>query len=56
MRKLTALVILIVVFFPLALATMTMTAIRPWILDRRFYERLVSDERLYEAQWTDDLP
>lgn len=56
MRKLSALFILIVAFFPLAFTAMTMTSIRPWILDRGFYERLVSDERLYEALWTDDLP
>jgi hypothetical protein len=55
MRKLSALFILIVVFFPLAFAAMTLTAIRPWILDRSFYERLLSDERLYEVPWTDDL-
>ncbi|MEZ4672552.1 MAG: hypothetical protein R3E39_32020 [Anaerolineae bacterium] len=56
MRKLLALLILLVVFFPLAFATLTMISIRPWILDRGFYQRLVSDERLYEALWTDDLP
>src|SRR5690606_23722535 len=55
MRKLSALFILIAVFFPLAFAAMTLTAIRPWILDRSFYERLVNDERLYETLLTEDL-
>ncbi|MCC6611884.1 MAG: hypothetical protein IT320_00320 [Anaerolineae bacterium] len=55
MRKLSALAILAVVFFPLAFATMTMITIRPWVLDRGFYERLVSDERLYEGMLSDDF-
>lgn len=55
MRKLSALAILAVVFFPLAVAAMTMIAVRPWILDRGFYERLVSDERLYESMLTDEF-
>lgn len=55
MRKLSALCILIAIFFPLAFAAMTITSIRPWILDRGFYERLVSDERLYETLSTEDL-
>ena len=49
MRKLSALIILIVVFFPVAFTAMALTSIRPWILDRGFYQRLVSDEGLYEA-------
>jgi hypothetical protein len=56
MRKLFALIILTVVFFPLAVAAMTLTAIRPWVLDRNFYERLVSDEQLYDALLTGELP
>ena len=56
MRKLSALFIMIVVFFPLAFAAMTLTSIRPWILDRGFYERMVSDERLYEVMLTEDMP
>lgn len=55
MRKVFALSILIVVFIPLAFSAMTLTSVRPWILDRNFYERLVSDERLYEFPMTDDL-
>lgn len=56
MRKLSALFILIVVFFPLAFTAMTLTSIRPWVLDRGFYERLVNDERLYESLLIEDLP
>ena len=56
MRKLFAQLILIFVFFPLAVTAMTLTSIRPWILDRGFYERMVSDERLYDALLTGDLP
>lgn len=55
MRKLSALAILAVVFLPLVFAAMTMLAIRPWIFDRGFYERLVGDERLYEGILNDDL-
>ena len=56
MRKLIALFILIGVFFPLAFAAMTLTAVRPWVLDRGFYEGIANDERLYEALLTNDLP
>lgn len=56
MRKSYALFILIVVFFPLAFAAMTLTSIRPWILDRDFYNRVVGDDRLYEALLTEELP
>ncbi|MBI1277583.1 MAG: hypothetical protein GC179_05605 [Anaerolineaceae bacterium] len=55
MRKLVAVSILLVIYLPLAFAAMTLISIRPWILDRGFYERLVGDERLYETLWTDDL-
>jgi hypothetical protein len=54
-RKLSALLILAIVYFPLAFATLTLASIRPWVLDRGFYERIVNDERLYEAALTDDL-
>ena len=55
MRKTSALFILIIVFFPLALAAMTLTAIRPWVLDRSFYERIVGDQRLYDVLLREDL-
>lgn len=56
MRKLSALFILIVVFIPLTFAAMTLASIRPWILDRGFYEGVVNDEALYEAMLTDEMP
>ncbi len=56
MRKLIALFTLIVVFFPLAFAAMTLTSIRPWVLDRGFYEGIMNDEALYEALLSNDLP
>jgi hypothetical protein len=56
MRKLIALFILACVFVPLAFTAMTLASIRPWILNRSFYERIVSDERLYDALFTGELP
>jgi hypothetical protein len=56
MRKLSALLILTVVFFPLVVTVMSLIAIRPWVLDRDFYERMVSDERLYDAVLAWELP
>jgi hypothetical protein len=35
---------------------MALTSLRPWVLDRGFYERMVSDERLYDALLTGALP
>ncbi len=55
MRKILGLFILLGVFLPLACAVMTLTSIRPWVLDRGFYEQLVGDKRLYEALLTEDL-
>jgi hypothetical protein len=52
MRKLLALFILVVVFLPLAIAAMSLTSIRPWVLDRSFYQRMVSDPRLYETMFS----
>ncbi|MBZ0304131.1 MAG: hypothetical protein K8J31_30630 [Anaerolineae bacterium] len=43
-------------YFPLAFTTLTLISIRPWVLDRGFYERIVNNERLYEAVLTDELP
>ena len=56
MRKLVALFILICVFFPLAVTAMSLTSIRPWVLDRSFYERIVSDERIYEPALIAEMP
>lgn len=49
MRKTYALLVVIAVFVPLAIAVMTLLSIRPWVLDRSFYENLLDDEALYEA-------
>jgi hypothetical protein len=46
MRKFLALFICLCVFFPLAVAAMTLTSVRPWVLDRAFYERIVNDGRI----------
>lgn len=56
MRKLSAVLFLIVVSIPLTLAALTLTSIRPWVLDRGFYQGIVSDERLYETLLVNDLP
>lgn len=56
MRKPFALLILSCVFFPLAIAAMTLTSLRPWVLDRNVYERIINDERLYDALLDGGLP
>jgi len=56
MRKFLALFIWMCVFFPLAVTAMTLTSIRPWILDRAFYERIVNDGRIYDALFAEALP
>jgi hypothetical protein len=55
-NKLVALIILSCVFFPLAIGAMSLISIRSWVLDRSVYERMVSDERLYDAMLTGELP
>lgn len=56
MRKVYALLITIAVFIPLTFAVMTLVSIRPWVLDRNFYKRLLDDNRLYEIQLNNGLP
>ena len=56
MRKFLALFIWLCVFFPIALAALTLTSIRPWVLDRSFYERIVNDERIYDALFAENIP
>ena len=56
MRKFYALLVVVAVFIPLAIAVMTLVSIRPWVLDRGFYENLLDDEALYKAQSTNGLP
>ena len=56
MRKTYALLIVVAVFIPLAIAVMTMISIRPWVLDRSFYEHLLDDEALYEVPLIGSIP
>jgi hypothetical protein len=55
-RKLLALCIIVLIFFPLAAAAIAMLSINPWILDRNFYINLLGDRRLYEGLLDDELP
>jgi hypothetical protein len=56
MRKLLALMIAVAVVFPLTLAALSLIAVSPWALDRKFYEQLLDDPRLYEVLLQEDLP
>ena len=56
MRKSYALLVVVAVFIPLAIAVMTLMSIRPWVLDRGFYENLLDDEALYEAPLIGSIP
>ncbi|MBI5666466.1 MAG: hypothetical protein HZC41_00540 [Chloroflexi bacterium] len=56
MRKLLALVLIVVVVAPLILVTLGFMAVDSWILDREFYVNALSNERLYQALLTDELP
>jgi hypothetical protein len=56
MRKVLALLLIIFIVFPMALATLSTIAISTWALDRDFYTDLVGDPRLYEVLLSEDLP
>lgn len=56
MRKLLALILAVAVVFPLALAALALMSVSPWALDRKFYEQMLSDTRLYEVMLQADLP
>lgn len=56
MRKLLALMIAVAVVFPLAMAALSMMSVSPWALDRKFYEQLLGDTRLYEVMLQEDIP
>ncbi len=56
MRKLIALFLIVVLVFPLTLATLTAISVSTWVLDRSFYEDLLGDTRLYEVMLSEDLP
>ncbi len=56
MRKLLALLIIVMLVFPLLMATLSVMSVSQWVLDRSFYERLLGDRRLYEVMLNEDLP
>ena len=56
MRKLLASLLVIVLVFPLTLATLSVISVSAWALDRSFYEDLLGDTRLYEVMLSEDLP
>ncbi|HLF28593.1 MAG TPA: hypothetical protein VJG32_19840 [Anaerolineae bacterium] len=56
MRKLLAVFLIVVLVFPLLLATLSVISISSWVLDRNFYEDLLDDSRLYEGLLSEDLP
>jgi len=55
MRKFFTLLICFGLFLPLTLSAMIMTSMRPWILDRSFYEGVVNDDRVYEVLLNGEL-
>lgn len=56
MRKLLALVLIVVIVAPLIAVTLGFLAVDSWILDREFYINALSNEQLYEAVLTEELP
>ncbi len=56
MRKLLALFLVVVVVFPLVLAALSLLSVSSWVLDRRFYENMLGDVRLYEVLLSEDIP
>ncbi len=49
MRKIPALILIIVAVIPLLLATLCFFSVASWVLRRSFYRELLGDERLYSA-------
>jgi len=49
MRKAIATIAYVFCGLPMALSALLLLAARPWALDRDFYRRVVSDDRLYRA-------
>jgi hypothetical protein len=56
MRKIIAILLIILFVFPLMLATLCTAAVSTWALDRKFYEDVLGNEKLYEALLSEDLP
>jgi hypothetical protein len=48
MRKVPAVLIVVLLVFPVFFAALLTVSVSTWVLDRRFYAGLLSDERLYE--------
>ena len=56
MRKLLALLLVVILVFPLTMATLSVISVSTWVLDRNFYTDLLGNERLYEVLLAEDLP
>jgi len=56
MRKLIALLLIVILFFPMAMASLSVISVSSWVLDRNFYTQLLGNERLYEVLLSEDLP
>jgi len=56
MRKLLALILAVAVVCPLILSALSLVSVSQWALDRKFYEQLLGDVRLYEALLSEDMP
>jgi hypothetical protein len=54
MRQAIAVIMIILLVFPLIFATMMSFSVSTWALDRGFYLQLVSDERIFEAILRDE--
>jgi hypothetical protein len=54
MRQAIAVLMVVLLVFPLVFATMMSFSVSTWALDRGFYLQLVSEERIYEAMLRDE--
>jgi hypothetical protein len=54
MRQAIAVIMVILLVFPLIFATMISFSVSTWAMDREFYLQLVSDDRIYEAILRDE--
>jgi hypothetical protein len=55
MRKALSTLLYLVGGLPLALSALMLLSVRPWAVDRDFYEKLVTDERLYAVLSSPEL-
>jgi hypothetical protein len=55
MRKFFTLLIWFGLFLPLTLSAMIMSSMRPWILDRNFYEGVVNNDHVYDVLLNGEL-